>query len=263
MFDEESDVRPVTFLVCHHSRPIKPVLILKQRLVRTEIPESEAMHFTWERTSKPRPRLSANIRMMMLFRMVPKKVLIPNTRAHSSLVSEDAIWKLRRQKEEQTHEEVSAEKKNKPFQPSLIKWKLTRSYFNGHSRGYGHQELVKSPEENVGNVADPDVVCGAHEKEQSRLRCCDHSDDQLGPQIPTNFHKPSSEGRQCTWWRRLKILRVSPVFPCWSISLLIVTPVRARTFLSSSIIWILVQTTVTVCVCRPHCIKSSLKAVWS
>lgn len=53
--------------------------------------------FTWARTSKARPRLSANIRIMMVFRMVDKKVLIPNTKAHSSLVREEAIWKLRRQ----------------------------------------------------------------------------------------------------------------------------------------------------------------------
>lgn len=56
--------------------------------------------FTWERTSNARPRLSANIRIMMLFRMVAKKVLIPNTKAHSSLVREEAIWKLRRRKED-------------------------------------------------------------------------------------------------------------------------------------------------------------------
>lgn len=56
--------------------------------------------FTWERTSKARPRLSANIRIMRLFRMVAKKVLIPNTKAHSSLVREEAIWKLRRPKED-------------------------------------------------------------------------------------------------------------------------------------------------------------------
>lgn len=61
------------------------------------------------------------------------------------------------------------------------------------SRGYRHQELVESSEENVGNVADPDVVCGAHEKQQSRLYGGDHSNDQLGPQIPRNFHKTSSE----------------------------------------------------------------------
>lgn len=53
--------------------------------------------FTWARTSNARPRLSANIRIMMVFRMVDKKVLIPNTKAHSSLVREEAIWKLRRQ----------------------------------------------------------------------------------------------------------------------------------------------------------------------
>lgn len=61
------------------------------------------------------------------------------------------------------------------------------------SRGYRHQELVESPEENVGNVADPDVVCGVHEKQQSRLHCCDHGNDQLGPQIPLDFHKASRE----------------------------------------------------------------------
>lgn len=30
--------------------------------------------------------------------MVPKKVLIPNTKEHSSLVSDEAIWKLQREK---------------------------------------------------------------------------------------------------------------------------------------------------------------------
>lgn len=68
---------------------------------------TEALRFTWKRTSNPRPRLSANIRIMMLFRMVPKKVLIPNTKAHSSLVRDEAIWKLRRQKGKQTLQEVS------------------------------------------------------------------------------------------------------------------------------------------------------------
>lgn len=32
----------------------------------------------------------------MLFRMVPRKVLMPNTKAHSSLVSDEAIWNLKR-----------------------------------------------------------------------------------------------------------------------------------------------------------------------
>lgn len=48
--------------------------------------------------------------MMMLFRMVPKKVLIPNTKAHSSLVRDEAIWKLRKQKGKQTLQEVSVGK---------------------------------------------------------------------------------------------------------------------------------------------------------
>lgn len=136
------------------------------------------------------PRLSANIRMMMLFRMVPKKVLIPNTKAHSSLVSDEAIWKLIRQKEKLTIREVSV-KEQKCLQQLLRK--RTAHHILTHSRGYRHQELVEAPEENVGNIADPDVVCGAHEKQQSRLDCCDHSNDQLGPQIPLNFHKASSE----------------------------------------------------------------------
>lgn len=67
--------------------------------------------------------------------------------------------------------------------------------FTRHSRGYGHQELVESPEEDVGDVADPDVFCGAHEKEQPRLQRRDPSDDQLGPQVPANFHEASGEGR--------------------------------------------------------------------
>lgn len=57
--------------------------------------------FTWACTSKPRPLLSENIRLMMLFSMVPRKVLMPNTSAQSSLVSDEAIWKLR------THDNIS------------------------------------------------------------------------------------------------------------------------------------------------------------
>lgn len=155
--------------------------------------------FTWEWTSNDRPRLSANIRMMMLFRMVPKKVLIPNTKAHSSFVSDEAIWNLGRPKEEWTLKEVSVAKQ-KCCQQSLLK--QTLNHILTDSRGYRHQELVESPEENVGNVADPDVVCGAHEKQQSCLDCCDHSNDQLGPQIPLNFHKASSKWGQRTWWRQ-------------------------------------------------------------
>jgi hypothetical protein len=34
------------------------------------------------------------MRVMMVFTMVPRKVLIPNTNAHNSLVRDEAIWKL-------------------------------------------------------------------------------------------------------------------------------------------------------------------------
>lgn len=67
-----------------------------------------------------------------------------------------------------------------------------------HSRGNGHQKLVEASEEDVGHVADPDVVRGAHEEQQTRLHCRDHTDDQLGPDVPTDFHKASDEGRYRT-----------------------------------------------------------------
>ena len=38
--------------------------------------------------------MSVKIRLMMLFNMVPRKVFMPNTSAQSSLVSDEAIWKL-------------------------------------------------------------------------------------------------------------------------------------------------------------------------
>lgn len=34
--------------------------------------------------------------VMIVFSTVPRKVFTPNTKAHSSLVREEAIWKLRR-----------------------------------------------------------------------------------------------------------------------------------------------------------------------
>lgn len=54
---------------------------------------------TCDSTGKPNPRLSAIMRVMMDLKMVPRNVLTPNTRAHSSLVSEDAIWNLENESE--------------------------------------------------------------------------------------------------------------------------------------------------------------------
>lgn len=94
--------------------------------VRKTLSVSESMRVTWERTSKARPRLSANIRMMMLFRMVPKKVLIPNTKAHSSLVSDEAIWKLWRQKE--TQAPPPPKRVRKQTNTSSYHWTLKRCW---------------------------------------------------------------------------------------------------------------------------------------
>lgn len=52
------------------------------------------MFLTWECTGRAKPLLSATIRVIMVFRIVPKNVFTPNARAHSSLVREEAIWKL-------------------------------------------------------------------------------------------------------------------------------------------------------------------------
>lgn len=46
---------------------------------------------TCTRTWRPRPRLSETMKVMMVLRMVARNVLIPKTRAQSSLEREDAI----------------------------------------------------------------------------------------------------------------------------------------------------------------------------
>lgn len=46
---------------------------------------------TWRQTSRPQPRLSETMRVMMVLRTVARNVLIPKTRAQSSLEREDAI----------------------------------------------------------------------------------------------------------------------------------------------------------------------------
>lgn len=68
----------------------------------------------------------------------------------------------------------------------------------GHSRGDGNQELVEASEEDVGPVAQPNVVCPDHKEQQTGLNSCDNGDDQLGPDIPADFHKARHKGRDCT-----------------------------------------------------------------
>lgn len=143
---------------------------------------------TWLCTSKASPLLSEKIRLMMLFRMVPRKVLMPNTKAQSSLVSDDAIWKLHIQ--------------SPPHHQTRRGWPWATWYANmtaAHSHGNGHQELVEAPEEYVGHVTDPDVVSGAHEQQQASLHCCDHTNDKLWPDIPADLNIPCDEGGQGTW----------------------------------------------------------------
>ena len=50
-----------------------------------------------------------------------------------------------------------------------------------HSRGDRHQELVEASEKDIGSVADPNVVCGAHDKQETRLQRCYNTDYQFGP----------------------------------------------------------------------------------
>lgn len=73
---------------------------------------------------------------------------------------------------------------------SLYWYRINRLYL----RGDGHQELVKTPKEDVGTVTDPDVIRRAHEQQQAGLQGCDGKDDQLGPAVPADLHKACSEG---------------------------------------------------------------------
>ena len=68
-----------------------------------------------------------------------------------------------------------------------------------NSHGDRHQKLVEAPEKGVGDVADPDVVGGAHEEQEARLQGRDHPDDQLRPEVPADLHETRQEGRHRTW----------------------------------------------------------------
>lgn len=70
--------------------------------------------------------------------------------------------------------------------------------FLWHSRCDRHQELVEASEEDVGNITDPDVSGSAHEEQQARLQRRDDADDELRPDVPTDFGKPRHEGGACT-----------------------------------------------------------------
>lgn len=108
---------------------------------------------------------------------------MPNTRAHSSLVSDEAIWKLRRR------HGIRNDLLDPPTPPDPP---------SGHSRGDGHEELVEASEQNVGRVADPDVVRVDHEEQQARLQGRDGADHQLGPDLPPDPHEARHEGHHRT-----------------------------------------------------------------
>ena len=76
----------------------------------------------------------------------------------------------------------------------LVLYLDSESHVILHSRGDGHQELVEAPEEDVGCIAEPDVVSVDHEEQQACLQCCDHCDHQLRPDVPPNFCKACCEG---------------------------------------------------------------------
>lgn len=68
-----------------------------------------------------------------------------------------------------------------------------------NSHGNRHQELVEAPEEGVGDIADPDVVGEAHEKQEACLQGRDDPDEQLGPEVPADLHETCQEGSPRTW----------------------------------------------------------------
>lgn len=71
-----------------------------------------------------------------------------------------------------------------------------------HLRGDGHQELVETPEEDVGTVTDPDVIRNTHEQQQAGLQARDGADDQRGPEVPADLNEARDEGGDRTCRRR-------------------------------------------------------------
>lgn len=149
----------------------------------------------------------------MLFSTVPRKVLMPNTRAHSSFVSDEAIWKLWGARTFnilstalqiqlcQQHTQVYCCSPVTLFFFNSVHHQLSSTslqYFLWDLRGDWHQELVEASEEDVSSVTDPNVVRGPHEEQQARLDRCDNTDNELRPELPANLDKACRKGSSCT-----------------------------------------------------------------
>lgn len=77
-------------------------------------------------------------------------------------------------------------------------------FFFCYSRGDRNQELVESSEEDVARITDPDVSSGAHDQQHARLQRRDAADDQLRPDVPTDFSEARHEGGDRTCRERAK-----------------------------------------------------------
>lgn len=76
-----------------------------------------------------------------------------------------------------------------------------------YSRGDRNQELVESSEEDVARITDPDVSSGAHDQQHDRLQRRDTADDQLRPDVPTDFSEARHEGGDCACRERAKKIK--------------------------------------------------------
>lgn len=148
---------------------------------------------------------------MIVFSIVPKKVLMPNTSAHISLESDEAIWNLQRCKRIQSDEVGSHHQGYITTYNSSQKHKGQgragsdrRRLMLQHLRGNGNQELIKTSEEDVRNVANPDVLGCSHYQQQTCLHGRDDTNDELRPNVPTDFKISRNEGGKSTWKKEMR-----------------------------------------------------------